>query len=140
MNFLIKRVSQEQALNTMIGLLTAVILFHFLVLIQVIPYTIVWAGKINTVEEMVTMETVSISINIILILVLLLKGNYIKSKISPDVLNVIIWLFVILFALNTIGNLFSKSSLELYLFTALTFVSTLLCLRIVLERKGASSH
>ena len=124
----------------MIALLAAVILFHVLVLVQVIPYTIVWAGKINTVEEMVTMETVSIAINVILILVLSLKGNYIKSKISPGILNAIIWLFVFVFALNTIGNLFSKSSLELYLFTALTFISTLLCLRIVLERKGVKSH
>ena len=124
----------------MIALLAAVILFHVLVLVQVIPYTIVWAGKINTVEEMVTMETVSIAINVILILVLSLKGNYIKSKISPGILNAIIWLFVFVFALNTIGNLFSKSSLELYLFTTLTFISTLLCLRIVLERKSVKSH
>jgi hypothetical protein len=137
MNFLLNRLSQKQALNCMIALLAAVIVFHVLVLVQVIPYTIVWAGKINSVEEMVTMETVSIAINVILILVLLLKGNYIKNKISTKTLNAIIWLFVIVFALNTVGNLFSKTTLELYLFTTLTFISALLCLRIVVEKKGS---
>ncbi len=137
MNMLINRFSQKQALDTMIALLSAVILFHVLIVAQVLPYTIVWAGKINSVEEMRVMEAVSISINAFMILVLLLRANYIKNKIPPTVLTALIWLFVIVFALNTIGNLYAKTALEFYLFTPLTFISALLCLRIVLEKKGS---
>jgi hypothetical protein len=38
---------------------------------------------------------------------------------------------VILFSLNTIGNLFAESSLEMIVGGALTFISALLCYRIV---------
>lgn len=134
MNFLLRILSQKQALNSMIILLGAVVHFHLLVAVQVIPYTIVWAGKLNTIEEMSTMETVSIGINTFMILVLLLKANYINNSIRPWVINALIWIFVVVFAVNTIGNLFAKTAFELYFFTALTFISTLLCLRIVLDK------
>lgn len=119
----------------MLSLLIVVILFHILVLIQIIPYTIVWAGKIDSVEKMRAFELLSIAINIFLITTLLLKGNYINTTISVKVLNGIIWLFVILFSLNTIGNLFSKTNFELFVFTPLTFVSALLCWRIVVGKR-----
>lgn len=118
----------------MLILLMLVVLFHILVVVQVIPYTIVWAGKINSISEMQAMESVSIAINVLLILVLLLRGNYIETNIPNSFLNFIIWIYVVLFAANTIGNLYSESKLELYLFTFLTFVSAILCLRIVLEK------
>lgn len=55
-----KPISQKQAINTMITLLTTVLVFHTLVLTRVIPYPIIWAGKIKSVEDMRKMEVVSI--------------------------------------------------------------------------------
>ena len=130
-----KLLSQKQALNLMIALLTVVLLFHTLVLTGIIPYSIVWAGKISSVEEMRIFETVSIIINAFILIILLLRSNYIQNKISRRRLNVIIWFFIVLFGLNTIGNLFAKSDFELYFFTPLTFISAILCLRIVLEKE-----
>lgn len=118
----------------MIFLLGAVVIFHILITVEVIPYTIVWAGKLNTIVEMRKMETISIGINTFMILVLLLKANYINNTIRPWVINALIWIFVVVFAVNTIGNLFAETAFELYFFTALTFISTLLCLRIVLDK------
>lgn len=131
-----KLITQKQALNLMISLLTAVVLFHVLVLIQVIPYSIVWAGRINDVAEMRKFETISILINVFFLITLLLKSKSLKSNIPGRWQNIIIWFFTVLFGLNTIGNLFAESSFELYVFTPLTFIFTLLCLRIVLEKKN----
>lgn len=128
-----KIISPKQALNSMLILLTSVILFHVLVLLQIIPYTIVWAGKLENVSEMQSFETVSILINIFLIFVMLFKANYIHNKIPSKFLNGIIWLFVVAFSVNTIGNLFAKSKLEIYIGTSLTFISTILCWRIVCD-------
>ena len=130
-----KLISQRQAINIMIALLAAVLVFHALVLTGVIPYDIVWAGKISTAAEMRKLEVVSILVNAFAIFILVLKTDYIKHKVPVKILNVIILLLAVLFSLNTIGNLFAKSGFELYFFTPLTFILSVLCLRIVIDKK-----
>lgn len=122
---------KNTALNLMIGLLSIVIIFHLCVLFEIISYKIVWAGKINSVDEMKVFEIISIVINVLLIIILLFKSKNIKKNVSNRIVNVIIWVFVFLFALNTIGNLFAKSMIEQVLGTAVTFVSSVLCWIIV---------
>src|SRR5687768_11674792 len=95
--------SYSFAINATIGLLSMVLLFHILIFVQVIPYGIVWAGKLNSVKEMRVFETISILINAFIILVLLLKANYIKNNIPKKIINGIIWAFVMVFIANTIG-------------------------------------
>lgn len=118
----------------MIALLTAVLVFHVLVLTAAIPYAIVWAGKISGAAEMRKLEVISISVNAFAIFILILKAGYINHKVPVKILNSLIWLLAILFSLNTIGNFFAKSQFELYLFTPITFISAVLCLRIVLVK------
>jgi CDP-diglyceride synthetase len=130
-----KLISQKQAIIIMIVLLAMVLVFHTLVLTGAIPYAIVWAGKINSVANMRKLEVISILVNVFAILILLLKADYIQNKIPVKIINAVIWLFVLLFSLNTIGNLFAESQFELYFFTPLTFISTILCLRIVIDKK-----
>lgn len=124
------------AINAMLVILSMVIFFHVLVLIQVIPYTIVWAGKIDNIKEMQVFELVSIMINVLMIIVIAIKGNYIKWKVSVKLINVLLWLFVVLFSFNTMGNLFAKSSFETIVFTPLTLIMAILCFRIVLEKNS----
>jgi CDP-diglyceride synthetase len=130
-----KLISQKQAIIIMIVLLAIVLVFHTLVLTGAIPYAIVWAGKINSLANMRKLEVISILVNAFAILILLLKADYIQNKIPVKIINAVIWLFVLLFSLNTIGNLFAESQFELYFFTPLTFISTILCLRIVIDKK-----
>lgn len=127
-------VSPEKALKFMLGLLVIVVLFHFSILFQIIPYTIVWAGKLNTVNEMYAFEATSIAINLFLILILVAKGNYIKHPIPEKWLNGILWFFVVVFALNTIGNLFAKTVFEKVVFTPLTLISAIF-IWIILKKK-----
>lgn len=122
--------SARQSLFIMIALLSVVMLFHILVLFGVIPFGVTWGGQLNSVEEMYVFETISLAVNLFLIVVLLLKGQYIKNQISVKWLNGIILLFAILFALNTVGNLFAKASVEMIVGGLLTFVSAILCYRI----------
>jgi hypothetical protein len=64
------RIPFQFAINTMITLLSAVVIFHILVLIQIIPYQIVWAGRLNSIAEMQRFETISILINCFIILII----------------------------------------------------------------------
>lgn len=124
-------ISPQQAIKIMLVLLSAVMVFHLLVITEIIPYTIVWAGKLKSTKEMYQFEASSIFINLMLIIVLLVKGQYLQLPVSQPFITIVFWLFVFLFALNTIGNLFAKTDFEKYVFTPLTFISSLLLFRIV---------
>jgi hypothetical protein len=124
-------ITPQQAIKIMLVLLSAVMVFHILVITQVIPYTIVWAGKLKSTKDMYQFEGSSIFINLMLILILLVRGQYIQLPVSQQFISIVLWLFVFLFALNTIGNLFAKTNFEKFVFTPLTFISSLLLFRIV---------
>lgn len=119
------------ALIIMLSLYMLVLIFHFLILTQIVPYDIVWAGKLKTKQEMYVFESVSILINSILISTLLIKGNYLKINISEKLINTILWIFVVLFSLNTLGNLTAKTLFEKAVFTPLTAISAFLIFIIV---------
>jgi VIT1/CCC1 family predicted Fe2+/Mn2+ transporter len=103
-------ISKDRAIQFSVALLSLVIAFHLTILTQLIPYTIVWAGKLKTVDEMYVFEAISISINLFLIITLLQKGNYIKRRFTDKILNIILWLFLALFIVNSFGNLFAESA------------------------------
>jgi uncharacterized membrane protein YuzA (DUF378 family) len=122
------------AINGMLTLLGFVLAFHVLVLLQIIPYQIVWGGRLQSVADMQRFEIVSILVNDLIILVILLKSGYIKHSIPMKIINGLMWVIVGLFALNTVGNLFAQTATEMIVFTPMTIVSAILCLRIVTYR------
>lgn len=134
--FALGHTNKSKALKLMPSILGIVLLFHFLIFFELIPYDQVWAGKISSVEEMKTFETFSILMNAFMILVLYIKLRLHQREKENKFINVLIWIFVLLFALNTIGNLFAKSLLELVFGTLLTLTSTILCFVIVRPSKS----
>ena len=141
MNYIFsKAVSFKFAIWMIVLLSSVIIIFHFLVLLQIIPFEHVWAGKLKSVDEMYVYESISIVVNCLLILIILIKGQIINPNISPKVINTLLWIFVILFILNTIGNLTAKTSLETIIATPLTFIFAVLCLRIVTDTKANNNH
>ena len=127
--------SKKNALIVMVFILGIILTFHFLIFTEQIPYDIVWAGKLKSVEEMKSFETFSIVLNAFMLMILLMKYKHLKNEVRNKIIDVIIWLFVALFALNTVGNLFSKNIIELILGTFLTFISSVLCFIIVKKNK-----
>ena len=113
--------------NILLTILGPVIVFHLLVLFQVIPYTIVWGGRLKSVEEMYLFELVSIFLNLLLLFITLQKTGYIRQVVSEKAISIIFYLFLVLFLLNTIGNLTAKSSIELIGGTLFTSLSAFLC-------------
>ena len=98
--------------NLLLILLSAVLLFHVGVLVKWIPYTIAWGGRLTSDEEMYVFESISITINAFLMWVLCMNANYTKPIFSPRTLRAVLWVFLVLFALNTLGNLFAQTNLE----------------------------
>lgn len=128
------KLNAQTAIKIMLGILCMVILFHVLIMVKIIPYNIAWGGRLQTDEQMYIFETTSILINLFLGFILLMKGRYITYQFKNKTLNIVLWIFLVLFVLNTIGNIFAQSTFE-KMFALLTLLFTFLIW--VILRRGA---
>lgn len=107
-------------------------IFHWLVLFGMIPYDIVWAGKIKNRKQLVKMESTSILVLILAGMIVCLKMDYLNFPPHPSIANAGMWVLFVFFTLNTIGNMTAKNPLEKYGFGLLTMVIALLTLRLAI--------
>lgn len=121
----------------MLFLIGAVIIFHLFILLGFIPYEITWGGRLKNDTEMYIFETFSIVLNLFLGWVILMKSKYLNFRFKARIINGILWFFLILFLVNTIGNLFAETGIE-KAFSILTLIfAFLIWLVIKLEDKIA---
>jgi hypothetical protein len=132
--FIKRLVSQRTATVGLLTLFSLVIFFHFLVLTGVVPYKIVWGGRLETVSQMIRFEIISITINLIMLSLVAIKCGYLKWSLNKRWIQVGFWVMVVLFSLNTVGNLFAISQWERWIFTPLTFLLAVLSLRLAIEK------
>ncbi len=125
--------SSNTAIKILLGFFSIVTVFHLLILLKWIPYSVTWGGRLKNDEEMYVFEIISITIILALIWVILMKGKLINPILSEKTLNLILWISFILFVLNTIGNLFAKTVFEKG-FSILTLITSLL-IWIVIKKK-----
>lgn len=130
---MLKKIRFHLAAKLALALLTTLTLFHVMVVIGVIPYNIVWGGRLKDHDQMLALESMSISINLFLMLIIAVRANYLKTTAPALVLKTFLWLFAALFAFNTLGNLMSSNVLEAIIFTPVTIVLSLLCIRLAIE-------
>ena len=129
MNFI-----DKNAIKLFLGLLFLIVLFHFCIIFKIIPYNIAWGGRLQNDSEMYFFETISILINAFLSWVLLMKGNFVKYQFPQKTILAILWIFLIILSLNTIGNIFAKTFFE-QSFAILTAFFVIVLWRIMKERK-----
>lgn len=112
------------AINIMLTQVALVSVFHLLILVKIIPYDITWGGRLQNDQQMYVFEVMSLLLNAVLGLALLIKGQRIKAIVSIKFTNIILWAFMILFALNTVGNIMAKTNFEKS-FSVITLLSTI---------------
>jgi hypothetical protein len=100
------------------------IVFHLLVLIQIIPYKMVWGGRLKSDTDMYKFEAVSLTVNLLFLFILLVQSNYVALSIPGSILTYVFWGMAALFLLNTAGNLLSKNRMEQMIFTPITLLLT----------------
>lgn len=130
--------SVETSLLIITWSFTLTILYHLAIIFQIVPFEFVWGGRLTTEKEMYQFESVSLLLNILFltISIILLRDS---SKRKKTIVKVIFYLFTVLFLMNTIGNMVAISAFEKYLFTPVTFIMALLCLRIAIGDKSQST-
>lgn len=117
------------------AILSLVVIFHLLVIFRVIPFEIVWGGRLKDSSQMLLFETVSVTINLIMLVTVAIYSGFLKVKINRAVLKTILWIMVALFFLNTVGNLFSNNEIEKIVFTPLTLFLSIFSFRLAISNE-----
>jgi hypothetical protein len=127
-------ISVKMATNGILILLASIIFFHLLIITSILPYQIVWGGRLHNRAEMLQFESISIGINALMLFLVSIKASWIQVQIPRRTEKIAFWLMFGLFSLNTLGNLFAINDFEKIVFTPITFILAVLCLRIAIEK------
>ena len=103
-------------------LLSLFLLLHFSILIKIIPYNLIWGGRLKSEKEMVRFEIFSILINSLFVIVTLTRMSLLTIDMPKNVITYSLCFMTGLFLLNTLGNITSKNKLEQRLFTPITIL------------------
>jgi hypothetical protein len=114
------------------------VFFHFLVIIGIVffnyvPIDFLWGGRMQTREQLLVFEIISLTIMALCFFLVLVKSKRIKWPKIMGIVNLVFWLLFILFLLNTIGNIFAKTAFEKF-FAIVTFILAVLSLRLAIEK------
>jgi len=126
-------VTEKFATTALLIIFILVMLFHVLVLLGIIPFDMVWGGRLKSKEEMIPFEITSIALNSVMLGIVMIQAGLLKVKVKPIVLKIAFWCMFVLFAINTIGNIFSNNELERLIFTPLTLLLSVFCLRLAIK-------
>ncbi|MFK7805867.1 MAG: hypothetical protein AB8G95_29825 [Anaerolineae bacterium] len=132
-------VKVERAIKGMLIVPAIIIVFHLLIVAGIIPYTIVWGGRLNSTAEMLQFEAISIGINLMVLAVFAAEGGWIRKLLPHNLKAVLLWGLFGLFVANTVANLFSVTSFEKIVFTPITFLFAHWTYRVIQHRQQISS-
>jgi hypothetical protein len=116
-------------------ILFLIVIFHFLVMLQIIPPGIVWGGRVQNSSQMLALETVSITVNLMMLGIVSIDAGYLKVKTNRVIIKIALWTMFVLFLSNTFGNLLSINELEKIIFTPLTFLLSIFSLRLAMNKE-----
>lgn len=129
----------KTAINIMLWLIAAITAFHLSILLKIVPYEITWGGRLKSEAEMYVFESISIAVNLFLGFVLMMKGGYIRQILPLKMVNVILWIFLVIFVLNTLGNIVAETYFEKF-FALITFSFSTLIWIILKKSKKQKTH
>lgn len=121
----------------LIVLFSLTIVFHLIVMVGIVDFRYVWGGRLKTQEEMYVFESVSILLNGLFLWVASQRLGVVKVLFPQWLLKTFLVIMAVIFALNTIGNLLAKESIESWVFTPLTFVSSIASSILLFHKKQA---
>jgi hypothetical protein len=126
-------ITEKFAAKSLTVLFSLTIIFHVTILFGLVPLDMIWGGRLQTKKELYFFECISLLLNALMLWVVTSRMGFSKAIGNKKVISVMLWVMVILFSLNTIGNLMAFNSLETYIFTPITFLMAVLSLRLCLK-------
>lgn len=127
-------ISKKKAAQAIITFSCLALVYHILIISNIIPFKYVWGGKIETREQLLVFETISILLNFFIIYLALSGAKMTKSLLPERLLTILLWFFAGLLFFNTIGNLAAEEMIESIIFTPMTAIMSILFVRIAIDK------
>jgi len=127
-----KLISERLAIGGLLIVFSVLLVFHFMIITGVIPFDIVWGGRLQSRTQMIQFETISIILNAVMLTIVAIKARLLKWNLSTKILRFAFWVMCGLFLLNSFGNFFSNNQFEKIVFTPLTIIISIFCFRLAI--------
>jgi hypothetical protein len=125
-------IPEKLAIYGIFIILSLIVLFHLLIVTGVIPFDIVWGGRLQNHSQMLQFETISILMNLVMLGIVAIRAGFYKLNPNFPIVRIALYLMSGLFFLNTIGNLLSNNHMEKIIFTPLTVILFVFSLRLAM--------
>ncbi|MCL6257549.1 hypothetical protein M3O96_00505 [Aquiflexum sp. TKW24L] len=133
-----KFLTPKFAANGILLITSVTLVFHFLILSGIIPFENTWGGRLETREQMFVFESISILITVLVMIAVAIRAGYLLWKVKPIFLKVFFYILMVVFALNTIGNLFANNDFEKFFASPLTLILAIFCWRLAISNSYPS--
>jgi len=128
-------ISAKLAANILLTFISLLLIFHVLIILGILPFSIVWGGQIDeSKENLILLELIAIIILILFMTIIASKIGYIGIIKSEKISTFGLWIISVYFVLNAFGNLASDVPIENYVFAPLTIILALLSFRLTIEK------
>jgi hypothetical protein len=104
-------------------------------MLGIIPFEIVWGGRLKDASQMLSFEAISVMVNLIMLATVSVYAGILQVNINPRVIKVGFWLMFVIFFLNTIGNIASVNNFEQMVFTPVTLLLAIFSLRLAISKE-----
>lgn len=128
---MLRLIGFRTAAIALLVLFGAALLFQVVVLSGFIPTEMVWGGQLESDDQRAVMSVVAIVVLLLMIAIVLMRMGR-SGRSIPAVGKWGMWAIVVLFALNTVGNLAAEDLRETLIFTPVTLVAALLAWRVAI--------
>lgn len=135
-NFDAKRI----ATKGLLVILSLFVILHLFIMLGVVPYRMVWGGRLQNTSEMLFFEATSVIVNLMMLAAVGIHAGIMKVRINRAILKAAFWAMFVLFLLNTMGNLLSDNEMEKLVFTPLTLLLSLFSLCLALSKEVRSVY
>ena len=104
-----------------------------ILLLNNVPTDFLWGGRIQSKEQFILFEGISLIVQTICLLLTLIRAEYLRLERLANIAHIGMWVLFAIFTLNTVGNMLAKTTFEKS-FTVITIILALFSLRLALEK------
>ena len=102
--------------------LSVLLIYHLLVIFNVLPRDMVWGGQEDLKDIVVYLEVFAVALTAFFMLMGAARAGIILNRSLQKIASVVIWIMVVFFFLNIFGNLTAKTLAETLIMTPLSII------------------
>lgn len=114
---MLDKIGYSLAARVNICIFGLLVIFHLaaitgVVLLDYVPLDFLWGGILQTREQFLRFEMLSLGVQIVCLFLTLVRADYLKLPRLHAIAHLGMWVIVVIFAVNTVGNLLAKTTFE----------------------------